>query len=90
MKKYTYEELVDIVLNIIEPHLFRSGLDKSSIDSGTDLLSSGIIDSFGFLETVSAVEEQTGILVDLSALGNTSNFTTLHGFACELVRQQSN
>jgi acyl carrier protein len=44
------------------------GLDESALGDGFDLRRSGVIDSLGFLELVTALEDDLGIALDLADL----------------------
>ena len=84
MKKYTFEDIREIVLGIIEPKIVKAGLDKKNISNETDLLMTGILDSFDFIDTICAVEESTGLTVDFSNVDSKS-FTTLKGLVTEIL-----
>jgi acyl carrier protein len=43
-------------------------LDPAGLDDDFDLLLNGVIDSFGILEMISAIEQEFGIQIDLAAL----------------------
>jgi len=57
-----------IIMDFIKPDLERLGLQAEQVNDDTDLMAEGIIDSFGFLDLVSAVEESTGLSLDLGGL----------------------
>lgn len=44
------------------------GLDPAAIPDNFDFLLSGVVDSFGILEMVSAIEQKFGIELDLASL----------------------
>jgi acyl carrier protein len=52
---------------------YAEGLSSSGVDSGTvsdefDLLTEGVIDSFGILEMIAAMQERFGIEVDFESI----------------------
>lgn len=47
------------------------GLDPATLPDNFDFLLSGVVDSFGILEMVSAIERQFGIELDLANLDST-------------------
>lgn len=85
MKSYTFNEIREILLDIIGDKIARAGLDRSNLPNETDLMMTGILDSFDFLDTIGSVEDHTGLSVDLSQI-DTNSFTTLEGFVNEILR----
>ena len=84
MKRYTFDDMRELVLDIIETKIVLAGLDRKKIPNEIDLLMTGIIDSFDFIDMICAVEDSTGLTVDLSQVDNKS-FTTLEGFVKEIL-----
>ena len=78
MTTHGYKELREMVIEIVGSKIERAGLDNRTLDDDIDLLQSGLIDSFEFLDLISAIEEQSGITIDLGAMEE-SDFTTLRG-----------
>ena len=70
-----FERLGDLVVEILTPDIEHAGLSTDDFDIETDILNSGIIDSFGFLVLVSAFEERAGIKVSLEALNNVATIS---------------
>jgi acyl carrier protein len=62
----------------LEPALQRLDPARRDLDDSFNLLEGGLLDSFGFLNLVSALEEKTGRQIDFSDL-DPSEFTTLGG-----------
>ena len=56
-----------LVTRYFEP-LERLGLIPGDLSDDFDFLLNGVIDSFGILEMISAIEEEFGIQLDLEAL----------------------
>ena len=84
MKKYSFEDVREIILDIIEPKIVKAGLDKKNISNETDLLITGILDSFDFIDLVCAVEDNTGLTVDFTR-ADSKSFTTLEGLITEII-----
>ena len=84
-KSYTFDEVREIVLDIIGDKIARAGLDRTNLSNETDLMLSGILDSFAFLDTIGLVEDHIGLTVDLAQI-DTNSFTTLEGFVNEILR----
>jgi acyl carrier protein len=64
----TYKDLRVIAVNFIRPDLERHGMDAENLDDETDLLATGIIDSFGFLDLMSEIEEKSGLSIELEEI----------------------
>ncbi len=84
MKTYGYQELREMVVEQIGSQIERAGLNGQTLDDDIDLLKSGLIDSFEFLDLMAAIEEQSGIKLDLGALDD-SDFTTLRGLVANVL-----
>ena len=65
---HSANEVRRIVLNFIQPDLKRLGLEADQVSDKTDLLEQGIVDSFGFLDLIGAVEDGLGLSLDLGGL----------------------
>jgi acyl carrier protein len=61
----TYEDLRAIAVSFILPDLERNELNAETLDDETDLLATGIIDSFGFLDLMGEIEEKSGLPIEL-------------------------
>jgi acyl carrier protein len=64
----TYDDIRQIALDFIQTDLERNGLKAEILDDETDLLATGIIDSFGFLDLISEIEDRTGLSLDFGGL----------------------
>jgi acyl carrier protein len=79
MMTHGYNELREMVLEIIAHKIEAAGLNRQEFDDDIDLLQSGLIDSFDFLDLIAEIETRSGIEIDLAKLDE-SDFTTLRGF----------
>ena len=79
MMTHGYDELREMVLDAIAHKIDAAGLNRQEFDDSIDLLQSGLIDSFDFLDLISEIEQRSGIEIDLAKLDE-NNFTTLRGF----------
>jgi acyl carrier protein len=70
----------EYVKSVILAHLAQSitelGLEPAELSDDFDLLTSGVIDSLGVVELIGAIEQQLGLVLDLSEL-DPENLTTL-------------
>ena len=69
-----------LVTRYFEP-LERLGLIPGDLSDDFDFLLNGVIDSFGILEMISAIEEEFGIQLDLEAL-DAEKITILGPLSC--------
>lgn len=77
----THERLQQLVIEWIQNNKRTSNHPEISAD--TELLGTGILDSFGFLDLVVHIESTTGLQIDL-ADADPSEFAVVRGL-CNLV-----
>lgn len=68
MKPVTSNDIRQFLLVKYSGTLEALGLIPAELPDDFDFLLSGVIDSFGILEMISAIEEEFGIQLDLEAL----------------------
>jgi len=68
MKEITPETVRQFLLLKYLETIKALGLTPADLRDDFDFLLSGVIDSFGILEMISAIEEEFGIQLDLAAL----------------------
>ncbi len=78
MTQYNAATLRPLVLDLIAEPLLATGTMPDDIESDTDLIKAGILDSFGFIDLVIALEDRTGIAIDLASIGS-EDFVTIDG-----------
>ena len=83
----SYSELRKLVLEIIDPKLKHLSIKQDDMGDNTDLLVSGILDSFDFLDLISELEERSGIPVDLAAIDN-QDIGTIKGLVEAVLAQK--
>ena len=64
----TSAEVQKFILGRIDDPLRAKGLEAADVPSSFDLLLEGVIDSFGIVELISALEERYGLEFDLDEL----------------------
>ena len=67
-----------IVIDLVTPRLERAGKSAAELEDSTELLQSGLIDSFEFLDLITEIEQRAGVEIDLAALDG-DDFTTVGG-----------
>jgi len=75
---YSYADLRNVITNALKERLTARGLIDKELDDTADLLETGIVDSFGFLDLLDAIESQTGIEIDLMAMAQEEPLTIRH------------
>lgn len=75
------------VLEELAEALADAGLDPAAFGDDLDLVESGLLDSFGLLEILTAVEDRFGLEVDFEAL-DPADLTKV-GPLCRFVAAQS-
>jgi acyl carrier protein len=88
MTQITYTNLRKIIVDVLKSDLKRVGILATDLDDSTDLLTSAIIDSFGYLDLIFHLEERSGIPIDLAAMGN-APITTVKGLIDSLLSQKA-
>jgi acyl carrier protein len=61
-------EVREFVLGRLESHLATRGFEAAAVPDDFDLLTEGVIDSFGIVELVMQLEQRYGFEIDFSAL----------------------
>jgi acyl carrier protein len=64
MNAVTAAEVRTFLLSRFEESLAASGLGPETVPDAFDLLTEGIVDSFGILEMIMGIEEHFGIVID--------------------------
>ncbi len=72
------QEIREVIFDILNRRMASSEMTAETLNEQTSLIDLGIIDSFGFLELTSELEEKTGILMDFSD-ADPDEFTSVSG-----------
>lgn len=88
MANTNYTAVHALVLELITDNIIKVGKKPEDITEDTDLLQSGILDSFDFLDLIVAIEENSKLSVDLAAMDN-FNVAVLGDFVRGIVHQNS-
>lgn len=65
MKLVAEKELIDLVVGWVKKNGPNGGSSHTEISEGTNLLESGLLDSFAFVDLVLFIENYTGKKIDL-------------------------
>jgi acyl carrier protein len=86
--------MTNLIIQWVREHTLSDGFNDPHITEDTDLMASGLLDSFGFIDLLLFVESQTGLKVDLTDV-DPSEFTVVKGLcnialgSCHNGREQS-
>ena len=87
-KNPNYYSIRQVLLKSIQPKLSKVGISIDNVSDDTDLLQSGIMDSFDLIELIENLEEVYDLSFDLAEIQET-NFTKIGIFIDEIARQNS-
>ena len=82
-------QLVDLVINWVRSN-HRPGISPNGdISADTDLIASGMLDSFGFIDLIVFIENQSGCRIDLTDV-DPSEFCIVKGLCRITLRNGQN
>lgn len=79
----TEDQIRAAILDALSEPLARAKLDPAALPDDFSLFESGLIDSFGFLNLIGALEETLGVPVDFDGI-EPEQFTRLGGLVAAL------
>jgi len=80
------DQIKEFVISELARKANAKGIDLGGIEEDLNLVKSGIIDSFGFLELIIPIEKKFNINIDFSEL-DPQDFTSLKGLARHCAQQ---
>jgi len=80
MSTVTAEAVRHAVLERVSPRLKERGLQPENVADDFDLLAEGVVDSFGLLELIGAVEAQFGLSIDFEEI-DAADLTSIGPFS---------
>jgi acyl carrier protein len=81
------EDVRGFLLSRLQDSLSAKGLEPADVPDDFDLLTEGVIDSFGILEMISALEEEYGLEIDYEELDPEE--LTIIGPLCRFIERKS-
>ncbi len=81
--------LVDLVINWVRSNHRPGNSPNGDISSDTDLIASGMLDSFGFIDLIVFIESRSGCRIDLTDV-DPSEFCIVKGLCRITLRSQQN
>jgi acetyltransferase-like isoleucine patch superfamily enzyme/acyl carrier protein len=83
----TEADVREVVLARLEPGLSSSELSVDGLDDGFDFLAEGVVDSFGLVELIGAVEQHFGVSLDFEDVD--ADEMTMLGPFCRYVAEHT-
>lgn len=87
MSPVSPDRVRSFLMRRFEGALAASGISPEQVPDDFDLLSEGVIDSLGILETITALEEELGLSIDFEELD--PDQLTIVGPFCRFVSEKS-
>lgn len=82
-------QLVDLVINWVRSNHRPGNSPNGDISPETDLIASGMLDSFGFIDLIVFMESQSGCRIDLTDV-DPNDFSIVKGLCRIALRSQQN
>lgn len=82
-------QLVDLVINWVRSNHRPGHSRNGEISSDTDLIASGLLDSFGFIDLIVFIETQSGCKIDLMD-ADPNEFCIVKGLCQIILRSRQN
>lgn len=82
-------QLVDLVINWVRSNHRPGNSPNGDISPDTDLIASGMLDSFGFIDLIVFMESQSGCRIDLTDV-DPHDFCIVKGLCRIALRGQQN
>jgi acyl carrier protein len=87
MTDLPHQDLVVWVIDWVRGHSLEPAAVTSLLHEDVDLLSTGLLDSVGFVELLAALEDRLGYAIDLADV-DPADFTTIRGL-CGLATEHT-
>jgi len=85
MRPPSEDELADLIINWVRQNRQTNGSAPLEISRDTDLLRSGLLDSFGFVELIVFIESLNGFKVELTDV-DPEEFSVVRGLSRIVLR----
>jgi acyl carrier protein len=87
MNKPTPDQVREFLIDKYSEPIRGLGLEQTSVPEDFDLLTNGVVDSFGILEMITAIEEQFNLQLDMANLD--AEQLTILGPLCRYVAENA-
>ncbi|PYU75802.1 MAG: hypothetical protein DMG49_02560 [Acidobacteria bacterium] len=85
MRPQSEDELADLIINWVRENKQTNGSTPVAINRETDLLKSGLLDSFGFIDLIVFIESHNGFKVELTDV-DPEEFSVVRGLSRIVMR----
>lgn len=82
-------QLLDLVINWVRNNRCSGDLRNGELSADTDLIASGLVDSFAFIDLIVFVESQSGCKIDLTDV-DPKEFCVVKGLCKIILRSPQN
>ncbi len=82
-------QLVDLVINWVRSNHRPGYSPNGEVSADTDLIASGLLDSFGFIDLIVFIESQSGCQIDLTDV-DPGEFCVVKGLCRITLRNRQN
>lgn len=83
----TQQDIAALIIEWVKVNKRSSNMPESAINENTDLMSTGLVDSFGFIDLILFIEEEYGVKINLVDV-DPSEFTVVKGL-CNITLASS-
>jgi acyl carrier protein len=87
MKSWTESELVDLVVEWVREYEKQEGRADGAVTADTDLIGTGLLDSYGMIDLLMFVESRVGWKIDLTDV-DPVEFSVVRGISRITLRNQ--
>ena len=88
MNQVSKTELIDVVIHWLHENAHTNGFAEWEITPDTDMLASGLLTSYGFIDLLVFIESRTNSRIDLTDV-EPSEFSVIRGL-CRLALRNQN
>jgi len=87
MNRPTPDQVRQFLINKYSEPIKGLGLEETSVPDDFDLLTNGVVDSFGILEMITAIEDEFSLQLDMANLD--AEQLTLLGPLCRYIAENA-
>ena len=89
MNQQRYKDIKKIIISFLSDDINRMGLNINELDDKINILESGLIDSFRFIDLLAMIDNELGVEINLNNLDQ-ENFGSLFSLIKFIVDEEKN
>ncbi len=89
MNQQRYKDIKKIIISFLSDDIKRMGLNINEVDDKINILESGLIDSFRFIDLLAMIDNELGVEINLNNLDQ-ENFGSLFSLINFIVDEEKN